>query len=527
MSGVQALETIGAGSWRLASGRKDPTRLAAEGGGMRGWLKTTLAVTLLLWVITPGLRAQDNSQQGQTGNQAQPSSPQLPAGSTAPPPGLQGPPGTQTETESGQGATPADTRPLAGAEAITPTLPSAGRSYIIPSFSLWEGGDTNAQLISKQSGTALAAVPVGTLDLHVMGRHNSFDLGFSGGGLLYESNWSNSAAFDDFQISDTYSTRRWNFFISDRASYLPESALGFGGIGFAGVFNNAQSLGIGTGPAQLNGFYTPEQSYLTGYAGTTSETAITQVQYFATSRTSVSAMGAFGYMYYSQAGLTSSNDRFGTFSIDHQATPTQTISFSYTVAQIHFNGGSVAFSDNMWRVGYGYRVTNHFTLTLVGGPELTYSAVTGLSGVSAKVNWAGQGLLGYHGQRGGFTFSYMHYLTPGSGIFQGAETNIATVGVNRELSRRWSGDAGVGWARNTAFASYSVSSARQGVGQINYEYGNLRLSRTLGHNSRVYAMYELQHQQTGAPIVAGSNSRVLSVQIFGIGVEWHPRPFGL
>lgn len=509
---------------------------------MPGRLTSTLAVIVLLCLVAPFVRAQDNSQQSQgngqqpqnsgqqpaAGSQAQPSDTQSPSSGTTPaPPGLQNPLGAQTETESEQGTTPTDTRPLAGAQAITPTLPTAGRSYIIPSLSLWEGGNTNARLISGYSNVAVAAVPVGTLDLHAMGRHNSFDVDYGGGGLLYESNWNDSAAFDNLQISDSYTARRWNFFISDRGNYWPESALGFEGIGFAGVFNNAQSLGIGTGIGQLNSFYTPAQSLLTGYAGVVSETAIAQLQYFVTPRTSVSAMGAFGYMHYTQAGLTSSNDRFGTFSIDHEFTPTQSLSFSYTVSVIHFNGGSVALSDNLWRVGYGYRVTNHISLTVVGGPQLTYSAISGVFGVSQKLSWAGQGRLGYRGQRGGVTISLLHYLTPGSGVFQGAETSVATVAVNRELSRRWSGDAAVGWSDNGAFASYSASSAYRTVGHINYEYGNLRLSHTLGHSSRVFAVYSLQHQESGAPIVPGSSSRFLNVQVFGIGIEWHPRPFGL
>jgi len=502
---------------------------------MPGRLTSTLAVIALLCLVARGVRAQDNSPAPDNGQQAPTSGQQAPdagqtqspaPGTAAPPPGLQNPLGGQTETES-QSATPTDTRPLAGAEAITPTLPTAGRSYFIPSFSFWEGGSTNARLISGYSSVALAAVPVGTLDLHTMGRHNSFDVDFGGGGLLYESNWNDSAAFDNLQISDTYKARRWTFFISDRASYWPESALGFEGIGFAGVFNNAQSLGIGGGAGELNGFYTPGQSFLTGYAGVTSDNAIAQFQYFLTPRTSVSAMGAFGYMHYNQQGLTGSNDRIGTFSIDHEFTPTQSLSLSYTVSEIHFNGGSVAFSDNLWRAGYGYRVTNHFTLTLVGGPELTYSAISGVFGVRRRFSWAGQGRLGYRGQRGGVNVSYLHYLTPGSGVFQGAETSVATVTANRELARRWTGDVTLGWSGSGAFASYSASSAYNRVGHINYEYGNLRLSHTLGHSSRVFAVYGLQHQESGAPVLPGSNSRLLIVQIFGVGIEWHPHPFGL
>lgn len=496
-------------------------------------MKTTIAVILSLWVMTPGLRAQDDGQQPQeSGQQAQPAAQgqpaaQTPSGSTAPPPGLQNPLGTQTETESQQGATPTDTRPLAGAEAITPTLPTAGRSYLIPSLSLWEAGDDNPRLVEGYSKVAFAAIPAGSLDFHLMGKHNNFDVDYGGGALLFESNFSDSAAFDNIQITDQYTARRWNFFISDRASYLPEGVLGFGGIGFAGIYNNSEALGIGTGGAQLNGFYTPEQSFLTGYAGTTSDTAITQFQYFVTPRTSVSVMGALGYQHYTQSGLFSGNDRFGVLSLDHQFTPTQSLSFSYSVMQLRFDGGSVAVNDDLWRLGYGYRVTNHFTLTLIAGPQLTFTAITGVPSSVRRLSWSGQGRLGYRAQRGEMSVSYLHYLTPGSGIFQGAETTLINASGNRELSRRWAGNIGVAWTRTGAASGLSTNPSFRGVGNVNYEYGNAKLTYNLSPSTRLFANYELQHQVAGVALVRGGSSRYLNTQVFGVGIAWHPRPFGL
>lgn len=498
---------------------------------MRGRLETRLAVVLLVWVMsTLGVRAQDSIQQPQgAGNAAQtPAPPQdsgVPQSSSPPPPGLQNPIAPPSQAEPEQEGAATDTRPLAGARAILPSLAASDRSYVIPSFSFWEGGDSNPELIYGHSGLSAAGVPVASLDLHLGGRQNNFDVDYGGGVFLFETNWANSAAFDNFQVSDSYTAKRWNFFISDRGSYLPQAALGFGGVGFAGVFNNAQSLGLGSG-SPLNSFYTPEQSLLTGYAGTLSDTAIAQFQYSLTPRTSASVVGAFGYQEYTQAGLTSSNDRFVTLSVDHQMSPTGTVSFAYSLMQIHYSGGSLALSDNMFRGGYAYRVTHRFTVSVLGGPELTYEAIQGVFGVVRKVNWAGQASLGYVTQRGGVTLLFLHYLTPGSGVFQGADTSTATLSVNRDLSRTWTGSASVGWSGNSALSTYSVNSALSAVGRLNYEYLNLRLSHRLGRSMQVFAIYDAQHQSSGAPISAGTG-RLLSNQIFGAGFEWHPRPFGL
>jgi hypothetical protein len=491
-------------------------------GGLRSIL--TIAVLIILASAAPG-RPQDSGQQPATPAQA----PSPPPGLGTPPQVPQGSSGSQSQQGTGPGQespAPVDTRPLAGAEAITPTLPFSGRSFLLPSLSVWEGGDTNAVLMQGASQLEVAAIPVGSLDLHILGQHNNFNLTDSGGGILYQSAWNDSVGFDDVMISDEYTARRWSFVISDRASYLPQGSLGFGGIGFAGVFNNPQSLGLGTG-GQLNPAYSPQQSIVTGQYGTFSETGIGQAQYFLTPRTSISAVGAFGYQYYSEAGLLGGNDRYGVLTVDHQLTPTQTISLAYSVTQLRYDGGSVAVSNNLWRVGYAYRVTNHIALSLLAGPELTFSAERGVFGVRQNWSWAGQGSLGYHGQRGSVTLLYLHYLTPGSGVYQGAQTSVASVSVDRELSRTWSGDATVGWTNNSAISTYSINPAYAGVGSVNGEYASLRLSHNLGRSIRAFAVYNLEREESGAPLVAGSTNRLLVRQIFGVGLEWHARPLGL
>ncbi|HEV3278922.1 MAG TPA: hypothetical protein VG860_19150 [Terriglobia bacterium] len=498
---------------------------------MPGTLRTKLAVTLVVWVVsTAGLRAQQNDQQAQTpGTTTQaPASPaQAPASSAQTPQSPIG--GDQAAPPAGEQppATPVDTRPLAGAQEITPTLPLSGRSYLLSSFSVWQGADSNAPLMDGYSKLEVAAIPAASLNLHYVGQHNSLDVGYEGGGILYETDSTYSAPFEDVAITDQYTARRWNFFFADRFTYLPQASTGFGGIGFAGIFNNAQALGLGTGGTELNPAYIPEQSILTGTFGITSETGIAQLQYFVTPRTSVSAMGSFGYQYYSETGLLSGTDRYGVLSIDHQLSATQSVSFAYSITKFNYSGGSLAVSDNLWRVGYGYRVSNHFSLSLLLGPELTYSAIRGVYGVMQRVSWAGQGELGYHGQRGGFTLSYLHYLTPGSGVFQGAQSSVARVGVDRELTRRWSGDLSIGWVNDAALSTYSVDPFFINPGTINMEYGSARLSHDVGRYTRVFGVYELEREESGAPLVRGTTNGLLLRHIFGVGLEWHPRPLGL
>lgn len=502
---------------------------ATEGGGMPVGLRITLAITIFALMTATDLSAQQGCQPPPSaGTQAQPAS----AGGGQPPANTpQMPQSPANETGTGQEQAPAapstDTRPLAGAQAITPSLPSAGRSFIIPSLSIWEGADTNAILNPGYSHLEVAAIPLASLDLHVLGRHNTFDLNYGGGGIAYQTAWNNSSLFDDFQISDEYAARRWNLFIADRGTYLPQASAGFGGIGFAGVFDNVQSLGLGSGASELNPAYVPEASILTGRFGLASETGMAQVQYFLTPRTSATAMGSFGYQYYTQSGLLSGSDRYGVLSLDHQVTPTETVSFAYSITEFRYSGGSVAVSDNLWRIGYGHRIANHLTLSLLAGPELTYSAVRGVFGVKQRLSWAGQGELGYRVQRGSVSLFYLHYLTPGSGVFQGAQTSVARVTVTRELSRTWTSDLSVGWTTNTALTTYSLNPFFLNVGGFDTEFGTLRVSHNIGRSLRAFGVYGLEREQSGSPFLAGSTNTLLVRHIFGVGLEWHPRPFGL
>jgi hypothetical protein len=178
-------------------------------------------------------------------------------------------------------------------------------------------------------------------------------------------------------------------------------------------------------------------------------------------------------------------------------------------------------------LGYGYRVTNHFTLVALGGPEVVHSTIRGGPGVLSGTTWSGEGSVHYRGERGSASLTYLHYATPGSGVFRGAETDTALLGIERELARTWSGNVSAGWGNNRALSAYSTAAQFMGVGHVNLEFAWLRLNHTLGRSLQAFAVYGLEHQGSGASVVAGSMGRVLTRQNLGAGIEWHPRPFGL
>lgn len=496
---------------------------------MRSSMTSKVAIVALVWSLSVAVGWPQQTDQ-QPANQpvpAPPTSPQAPAAppGNAVPLGGPGAPPAQGESSGtpAEAAGPADTRSLAGAEAITPSLPGGGRSYILPSFSVWQGADTNAQIVAGNSKVQVATIPVASLSLNDVGRRNLFTLQYQGGAMIYDTDSSLSAVFQEFGFTDKYTAARWNVLIGDHISYLPQASLGFGGIGFAGALGG-QSLGLGGGIG-LNSAYIPGQSILTSQAGTTTNTAIAQAQYNFTPRTSLTAVGSFGVVHYSQAGLSSGNDGIFSLSYDHYVTSYDTLSLSYSFSALRFNGGLVAINSNLLRVGYGHRVTNRLTMTLLGGPELTQSAITGISGVRNYLSWTAQATLGYQVERGSLSAHYLHYVSPGSGVFNGAITDNVDVNMSRELSRTWNASLGGGYARNTPLGTFSINRNFSNPGSFGYEFGMFRVDRTFSHFARGFFVYNLQREESGMALIPGSNGRVIIRHIFGVGFELHPRPW--
>jgi hypothetical protein len=503
-------------------------------------MRRILSVTALLWTLGASLGwCQETDQlpeppqpQSALEPQQQPanSTPASNAGQSATPEQPVPPisPSTGQIEAAGPGVPQAEMPPLAGAEVITPELPGSSHSYILPSLSLWEGADSNAQLVPGMNRFEAATIPVGVLDLNITGRSNQFGVNLGGGGLIYESSLSRNAGFVQGGFTDTYTTRRWSFLLSDRISYLPEASAGFAGIGFGGAFNNAPFLGVGSGPTQLNPIFTPGQSVLVGQFAALSNIAIAQAQYQINSTNSVSVTGSFGIQHYEAAStLQSGNDMLTVLSWDRQLTEADTVSVSYALVRYRYNGGSVALNDNLWRLGYGRRVSHRMSFSALVGPQLIYSRVRLVPGVQKSLSAVAQVGLSYQLQRVDLSVGYLHYASPGSGVFQGANSDSVTGGMGVQLTRTWDLSLSLADSRNSRLGAYSINPAFPNPGAISYQYGTVRLSHVMGRYMRAFAVYDLQHQTSGGSFVRGSTSTGLNRHVIGIGFEVHPRPVGL
>lgn len=462
-------------------------------------IKRVAAVCFAVAILTPFLRAQQASQDGQTSgsaSQATVSNPQSPAPEQMAP----------------------DTHSLAGAFLYTLGSVPEGHNYLQSAFSIGEMGVTNAGYITngKQSFTT-ATVPEASFDLVSKSRRNAFSAGYLGGGYIFNNDPGLSSSFHSAYASDQILFKRLTLVFTDSFSYLPQSAFGFGSFGGLGGIGS-----FGGGLAGINPTFMPNQSILTSQTGSYNNTALVQAQYALSARTAVTVVGSYGIMHaaHRRTGFLSGNMAGGSASVEHSLTPRDTVGVSYQYNNFRYSGLSAAFNSNAINFNYGRKITGRLALQLAGGPEMIRSRFAGVNYTETVA--AGFGHLGYARGRDQFGVSGGRFSSIGSGVLAGAVTEEVDGTWTRQVTRRLSSSVDSGVARNSAL-----------VGATNpyhytYWFGGASLDWRLSRYVGLYVSYQYQRQVTNAglcttEVCAGALAR----QFVGVGLTFTPRPFGL
>jgi hypothetical protein len=229
--------------------------------------------------------------------------------------------------------------------------------------------------------------------------------------------------------------------------------------------------------------------------------------------------GVFGILRFTEPGNIESDSYIGNLGYNYQITREDTIGLQYRFSSYHYLGSPQAIGDHSIQAAYGRKITGRLALQLSGGPEIaTYRIPQGGSTKTQFVSGMGTATLSYAMPRGSVSFSYLHGLTSGSGVFLGATTDQLTVSGMRRLSRVWSGDAHVGFARNRE------AETAQGTAEPSFStvYAGASVVRPLGRNASFSLGYT-------AYVERSSNVGGLSFTThqISVGLSWHTRPFVL
>jgi hypothetical protein len=410
-----------------------------------------------------------------------------------------------------------DGRPLTGLQQPTVGTPMEKHSYWVPGVSYFNFIQSNAQIQGGGSDWTSTSYLSGNVSLLENWSRSQLALNGSVGGSFSSDSAVGNGWFSQLGATQTMNWERWQLTLLDQFSYLPQSQFGFGaGTGLALPGIGGSLGGVSTG---LGGGLDPGQSIITGLGPRYSNALGVQTNYELTPRSSLTLGGVFGILRFTESGNVESNNYIGNLGYNYQITRHDTIGVQYRYSSFHYLGLPQAIGDHSIQAAYGRKITGRLALQLSAGPEITYyrTAPSG-GGKTRYVSGTGSAALAYAFPRATISLTYTHGVTSGSGVFVGAITDQLTASGTRRLSRVWSGDAHVGFARNRR------PEAGQGPAQpsFNSVYAGASASRPLGRNA-TFSLGYTAYVETSS----NAGGADFTTHQFSIGLSWHTRPFVL
>lgn len=379
------------------------------------------------------------------------------------------------------------------------------RNYIAPVFRFTEIADSNPQLTSQQSGVEAASIVSGDLALHHLWRHAMLNMLYQGGASFYSNSSQMNTWYQKLGFEQTFVGRRSTFSFGNHFSYLPESAFGFSGLGFPSY--------PGMQPSYGSDLITPPlQSVLTPYATQYGNTTDGQWQYKLTARSTVSFSGSYGLLRFSDSGFFNTNSYGAGASYSHQIGRNSSLGISYGASLIRYSEVTTEIDSHSAELEFKHTIHKRFALQMGAGPQYV---VYNFGGTEQRSIYP-TGHLGVtsHWGRTDLGLMYAKAVTTGSGVMQGAKTDVASFTAGRKLSRHWHGSANFSYAHNSSL---------QPNGAVTYDTEALgaSLDRSIGRTVSVFFQYSLQNQSSNAASSALTSNFLRHT--FGVGFSWSPR----
>jgi hypothetical protein len=357
-----------------------------------------------------------------------------------------------------------------------------------------------------------------TLDLNRASDRSELLVHYTGGTML--SSYLNSAV-QEVEFTYSYKWQRWKLLVGDDASYLSESPFGFGGAGSLDLLTGDSPFGPG-GP--LSSMLGPNQTIPTIIVPRLSNTAVSQVEYSISPRSSWTASGSYGLLNFLGVSYINSAETLFQTGYNYSLNPRSTVAVIYRFDDFRFTKFAQSIENHVLEFGYQRNVTGRLNWHVAAGPSRVMLRGP-LTGYGNKVSWAVDGSLSYKMDRTTMRLSYDHIVTGGSGVFVGAETGQAQAAIERVVRTKWLGSASVGYATNASLLPVGVSL----VGE-NYHswYAAVRINHQFRPGTSFFVGYEAQLQATKPGVCATPNCGGSSVaHEFSVGFNFGLRPLSL
>jgi len=430
-----------------------------------------------------------------------------------------------SDEEEAQPLTP-DTRALAGAQNLSLGSLENDHSYWQPHIDISGSVDSNPQEGPNTSNWGTWTSFSGGVDVHRTSGNSDLTLSYLGGGMIASGTDASNGVMQQLGVVDGFRLRRWTLSFLDQMSYLPGSGFGFAGLGGAGLPASG-STGLNTT------FGPPEQAVLTGLGQSIANAFSTEADVNLTPRASLTFVGGYSLLHYSESGLLDSTDASFRGGYNYLLTRNDTIAFLYTYTGIRYGNFNQSIDTHTVQGSFARRITGRLAFQVAAGPQIALfrtpipsgsgSSESGTStNASTELYWSLNMNLRYQLQRTALALSYNHGVSSGSGVLGGSVADTVSGSATRQMSRTFSSGLTGGYSRNSGLAIGSTTPTSQ---TFDYWFAGATFSHPIGRTLGLTLSYQMQYQDSNGSFCIGPACGTSVIRhLISFGVGWHEKP---
>lgn len=395
------------------------------------------------------------------------------------------------------------------------------RSYWQPHFDVFGTADSNAQQVGQGIDWTTWFSGQAGVDIHHVSGISNLTLSYDGGGMYSSgNNGVGSGTTQELSFADKMTFRRFVVSVFDQASYLPQSSLGFGGLGVQLPAN------VGGLASQFN----PGQSALTGWGRTLNNSTAVELDELLNARSSLTFSGGYALLHYFNSNLFNYGIVNARAGYNHQLSQRNSLAVSYTFSDFRYSNLNESFNEHTLQASFGRVVNGRLSFQIGAGPQavLSQTSVTA-AGIptgfglptQTQVLWSLDTALQYQQRRYGMNLSYNHGVGGGSGVLVGGQMDMVTGSLTRQMSRTFSSGFTGGYSRTTGLPGSGLAANQN----YDYWFGGINLTKPIAETFGLTLGYQVQYQSSNAAQCIGPTCGTNTlVHMISVGLGWHQRP---
>lgn len=439
-------------------------------------------------------------------------------------------------------------------------------SYIQPGATINESADSNIGNAPGVSAVNSISRGLGSIALQRLWSHYDLALDYVGGVGYYNLKGLGWKSLQQADVDQKVTWKRGQLSLRDSFSYLPEG-------NFGGAYGSQGSQGIQSlGTTAFGSFWGGSTLGSLGLAPRILNLGLADVSENLTPKSAITAAGGYAFTHFygnefTGAPFLGSSQISAQAGYDRILTAHTQVALMYGYQGFDFSVLGSAFHSHIIQAVYGHRVSGRMDFQIGAGPQFTVISLPGIacsdptdtvkqcfddSGESLvpattknnRLGVSGRARLRYKFPKTSVDLAYERFETSGSGLFAGAQTDLATLSAERPLTRVWSVSMDLGFSHNGRLQPLSTAQLATCVfaGQpnpknlpicpgvdastFNTGFAGLALHRAFGHNFHGFVSYQINELSFDHSYCAGVTvcSRISNRHVGTIGLDWTPRP---